>query len=122
MKRVLVCGSRHGVNKRLIWARLVEFQEPVEIIEGGAPGVDTQAREVARAFDYAVRTFPADWKKHGRAAGPLRNQQMLDEGKPDLVLAFHTDPSLGRGTADMVRRARKAGIPVEVIISPPGVP
>lgn len=43
-----------------------------------------------------------------RAAGPIRDQEMLDKGKPDLVVAF-----LGnRGTADMVRRAREAGVPV----------
>jgi hypothetical protein len=50
--------------------------------------------------------FNADWATHGKMAGWLRNQQMLDEGKPDLVVAF----SGGRGTADMVRRTKKAGV------------
>lgn len=55
--------------------------------------------------------FPADWSRHGKAAGPIRNQQMLDEGKPDIVVAI-TDKPLeeSRGTADMVRRAQAAGI------------
>ena len=53
-----------------------------------------------------IELFPADWKVRGRAAGHIRNQQMLDEGRPHLVVAF---PG-GRGTADMVRRARAAGI------------
>jgi hypothetical protein len=52
--------------------------------------------------------YKAEWDKHGRAAGPIRNQQMLDDGKPDLVLAF----AGGRGTDDMCRRAREAGIEV----------
>lgn len=55
-----------------------------------------------------VRAFPADWHRDGKAAGPIRNRRMLLEGMPDLVVAF---PG-GRGTADMVRRARAAGIEV----------
>lgn len=58
--------------------------------------------------------FPADWKTHNRAAGPIRNQRMIDEGRPDLVIAF---PG-GRGTADMVKRARAAGIEVREIPKP----
>jgi len=61
----------------------------------------------------------AKWSKHGRAAGPIRNQEMIDECKPDLVVAF---PG-GRGTADMVRRAKAAGIRViEVQHNPPPAP
>jgi len=56
----------------------------------------------------AIRSFPADWEKDGLAAGPMRNQRMLDEGKPDLVIAF---PG-GRGTADMVQRAKAAHVRV----------
>ena len=52
--------------------------------------------------------YRADWEGLGRKAGPIRNQQMLDEGKPDLVVAF---PG-GRGTANMMRIAREAGIEV----------
>jgi hypothetical protein len=69
------------------------------------------AGEWADVFGVPFRIFPANWKKHGRAAGPMRNQQMLDEGKPDLVIAF---PG-GSGTADMVRRAKAAGVPVETV-------
>ena len=59
-------------------------------------------------------TFPADWKTYGRAAGPLRNARMIAEGKPDLVLAF---PG-GRGTADMTRKARAAGVEVRAVLTP----
>jgi hypothetical protein len=58
-----------------------------------------------------IDVYVAQWKKHGRAAGPIRNQRMLDEGKPDLVVAF---PG-GRGTADMIRRAERAGVPVQQV-------
>ena len=68
------------------------------------------------AYDWAVcnwskiEEFPANWAKHGNMAGPIRNQAMLVKGKPDLVLAF---PG-GRGTADMVNRARVSKVPVEL--------
>jgi hypothetical protein len=58
--------------------------------------------------DIPCSVYMADWDGLGRKAGPIRNQRMLDEGKPDLVIAF---PG-GRGTADMVRRAREAGVEV----------
>lgn len=76
------------------------------IVSGCARGADTLGIEWAEANGIEVARFPADWHTHGRAAGPIRNQQMLDEGKLDLVVAF---PG-GRGTADMVRRAKAAGI------------
>lgn len=56
--------------------------------------------------------FPALWDKHGRAAGPIRNTQMLDEGRPDLVLAFHRDLSESKGTRNMVEQSVKANLPV----------
>jgi hypothetical protein len=55
-----------------------------------------------------IAEFPAQWDLHGKRAGYLRNKQMLEEGQPDLVVAF---PG-GRGTADMVRQSREAGVPV----------
>lgn len=118
--RVLVCGGRDYEDRAKIYATLdylalqagmiVEPPDPVvAIIHGCAAGADTlaEAWALSRGSIEVVR-FKADWSKHGRAAGPIRNQQMLDEGKPDCVVAF---PG-GRGTADMVRRAREAGLPV----------
>lgn len=52
--------------------------------------------------------YPADWVRLGRAAGPVRNQLMIEQGKPDLVVAFPGN----FGTADCVRRAKAAGVPV----------
>lgn len=78
------------------------------IISGKARGVDSAAIDWAITQWAQWEEYPADWKKYGNRAGPIRNQQMIDEGKPDLVIAF---PG-GGGTADMVRRSKKAGIPV----------
>lgn len=108
--RVLVCGGRDYENFDVVRATL-DSLKPSLIIEGGAAGADYCAAHWATKTGVPIRTFPADWKSHGRAAGPIRNQQMLDEGKPDLVVAF---PG-GRGTADMIRRARAAGVPVQEI-------
>jgi hypothetical protein len=60
-----------------------------------------------------VAVFPADWETHGRAAGPIRNQAMLDEGKPYLVIAFWDGKS--KGTLDMISRATRAGVPVKIV-------
>ena len=59
--------------------------------------------------------FPADWKKYGRAAGPIRNKQMLNEGKPDLVLAFHTNIENSKGTKSMIQIAKKSEIKIILI-------
>lgn len=92
-----------------------EMQMPYgKIISGGAAGVDTAAINFAVSNWLEFEEFRANWQKDGKRAGPIRNQRMLDEGKPDVVVAF---PG-GVGTADMVRRARKAGIPVIEVTYP----
>lgn len=107
--RVIVCGGRHFSKRGLLYATLSGLKpRPTLIIEGGAAGADNLAFEWAVEQGIPNKTFPAEWKKHGRAAGPIRNQQMLDEGQPHLVVEF---PG-GNGTADMVRRAKAAGIRV----------
>mgnify|MGYP001596691982 FL=1 len=112
--RVLVCGGRGFTNCGLVWATLDQLARTDSIdciIEGDAPGADRIAGAWAKRRRIDLRLFPADWKQHGRAAAPIRNQKMLDEGKPDFVIAF---PG-GKGTADMVHRAKKAGIPIASI-------
>jgi hypothetical protein len=108
--RVLVCGGRTFDD----WERLAGVLDGLEsmqasvIIHGAAPGADTLAGRWAELRQVPVEAFPADWEKHGRAAGPIRNARMLAEGKPDLVVAF---PG-GRGTANMCKQARAAGVEV----------
>lgn len=108
--RVLVCGGREYLNIDFVYQVLDTLDGVSEIIEGGARGVDTIARHWAKERGVPVRTFRADWQKHKKSAGPIRNGQMLREGKPDLVIAF---PG-GRGTANMVEQAIRAGVPVEI--------
>lgn len=80
----------------------------ITIISGMAKGVDSVAADWAVANYAKLEPYHADWNKYKKAAGPIRNQRMLDEGKPDLVIAF---PG-GSGTAHMKRIARSAGVKV----------
>lgn len=122
--RLLICGSRAWTDGEVIFQELRKLDDVTVVIEGEAPGADTLARQAAEQLGIPVLPFPADWDRYGRGAGPLRNQQMLDEGKPDLVLALSEDLNSSRGTADMVARARLAGVPVRLISHhlPAGVP
>lgn len=110
--RVLVCGTREGIDDTLIDAELSRLSPDV-VIEGDCHGVDRQAGQWARTHGVELVTFPADWRRFGRAAGPIRNQAMLDQGCPDLVLAFAT--AISKGTNDMIRRAEVSGVPVRVV-------
>lgn len=107
--RILVCGGRDYSDKSTVFATLdaVSRGKPVTLIEGGATGADTLAREWRRSTGRGETiTVKADWTRHGRAAGPIRNQRMIDLYKPDIVIAF---PG-GRGTSDMMRRAEAARV------------
>ena len=118
---VLVCGGRDYRNANLVRTILDGYAHdhgPIVLVQGGATGADEMARLWAarqnEATLYGMHNVPADWKAHGRKAGPIRNQLMLDEHKPHVVVAF---PG-GRGTEDMVRRAEAAGVRVERIYDP----
>lgn len=120
--RVLVCGSRdyHDGNlvRRILDGYYSDYGHDLVLIEGGAQGADTSAAWWASHKLPLVNhlQFRADWKTHGKAAGPIRNQQMLDEGKPDVVWAFIDKPlEQSRGTFDMVTRAKLHDIPVYVV-------
>lgn len=110
---VLVCGSRNWTDREAIYKRLAKLPHGTQIIHGAARGADQLAGACASTLGFSVREFPADWRGHGRAAGPIRNKRMLYEGQPDLVIAFPLPDSIG--TVDMIRQARRARVPVEVI-------
>ena len=131
--RVLVCGGRHfgrvPVNIRpwtpefeararqareeraLIERTLAAFARAhtvTVLIEGGAQGTDRFARFWAERSGIRIETYDADWEHQGKAAGAIRNKRMLDEGKPEMVIAF---PG-GKGTLNMISQALRAGVPV----------
>jgi len=119
--RVLICGGRDFTDWKL-FCKVMNKIDPcthkqllgnpdLVIIHGGAKGADRFADQWAVVHWKQFEEYPANWKKYGKAAGVIRNQQMIDEGKPDLVVAF---PG-GRGTANMIKLAKKAGIEVREI-------
>lgn len=115
--RVLVCGGRDYADRDAVFAALDGYSAEglVDIVmQGGAAGADQWARQWCFQNHARCQTFLAEWHNHGPAAGPIRNTRMIAEGKPDLVLAF---PG-GRGTADLVRKAEAAGIPVRRVPTP----
>ena len=114
MKRLLICGSRDWTDHNTIKSVLSNYSKEIIVITGGCRGADTIAENVAKNLGMTVQVFNADWKKYGRAAGPIRNQKMLEE-KPDLVIAFHENLDNSKGTKDMVNRARKAGIEIMIV-------
>ena len=110
-QRVLVCGGRTFSNLGLLIEVLdaAHAANPITcLIHGAAKGADQLAAKWAHDSGVACAAYPASWEFDGNSAGPIRNQRMIDQGKPDLVIAF---PG-GRGTADMVSRAEKASLPV----------
>lgn len=111
--KVLICGDRNWddiASIRGVLLRLVKrYTVPeLEIIEGEARGADRMARLEAEELGIKVHQFPADWSKHPKAAGPIRNSKMLAEG-PDTVIAFHDNILESKGTQDMLTKSIKAG-------------
>jgi len=115
-KRILVCGDRNWTDHETMWEELSQYPAGTTIIHGDARGADRMAGEIARKLRMHVLAVPADWDKHGKAAGPIRNRDMFKRGQPDLVLAFHNDIHKSKGTNDMVFKvAGPAGTPVKII-------
>lgn len=107
-----MCGTRTWNDWGAVYRELVALDNP-RVIEGGARGADWIAMRLSKALDCHERTFPADWSRYGSAAGPIRNKQMLVEGKPDLVIAFWNGDSWG--TANMIRQAKAAKIEITIV-------
>lgn len=118
MARVIVCGGREFDDWPLMNETLSNALDLDDIIvQGGAKGADFLARAWGKMNGLPVEEYPADWNTHGKAAGAIRNQQMLDT-KPVAVIAF---PG-GSGTRDMVTRAKAAGVVVHQIAQTPASP
>lgn len=103
--RAIVCGGRNFNDAALVYQTLNALDIDT-VISGNAPGADTIGERWAYENEKHIERFPADWARLGRSAGPIRNKQMLVEGKPDIVVAFQG----GSGTKNMVAQARASGV------------
>ncbi len=131
--RLLVCGNRGWQCRGTILAWLVRFPVGTTVIHGGqrsrkTPGVDSPddwgadflAGEVARELGFAVEAYPADWKRHGNSAGPIRNEEMAQKSiARGLAFGALSTPGGKRtGTGDMVDRLNLRGVLVTVVPQP----
>lgn len=110
-----MCGSRTWTDGDLVY-RFLEGVPSVDcVIEGGARGADRLSKEAANKLCIKVEEYKPDWKQYGKRAGILRNTEMLEQGKPDLVIAFTDDLDNSKGTRHMVSISRDAKVPTIVI-------
>ena len=123
MVRIIIAGSRKfndypRMVKELdnLGIHLINSINPIEIVSGHAPGADTLGEKFAKAYDYPLKIFPAEWDKYGKAAGPIRNEQMAKyaaEADMGILIAFPIGES--KGTRNMIKLAQQYGLEICVI-------
>jgi hypothetical protein len=94
--KLAVIGSRTFKDYDLMKEELSKLnskEEITEIVSGGAKGADSLAERYAKEFNIPVKVFEANWDKHGRRAGPLRNIKIVDYC--DSLIAFWDSKSTG---------------------------
>lgn len=125
--KILVCGGRDfgaskqkGIEKPIyevamkMWLigaldMLWKLHGPFELVHGAcSTGADKLADEWAKIRGVTTHRHPAMWETHGKAAGPIRNGEMLRQHNIDFVVAF---PG-GDGTKNMIEQAEAAGVTV----------
>lgn len=120
--KIIVAGSRHITNQNIVFmilddarAKLSKNKTPItEIICGEAKGVDILGSQWAKSKSIPVVSFPAEWDKHGKKAGPIRNKQMGDYA--DSLIAIWDGESFG--TKNMIDIMKKMNKPHRVFILP----
>lgn len=115
--RALVFGDRKWFHQGVLFEVLddIHAATPITVvIEGEAQGADKMGKWWARSRGIEVDAYPADWNRFGKAAGPIRNQDMLKNGRPHMGIGFHDDIQSSKGTKDMLKRLLKAGVPVRL--------
>lgn len=110
--KTIIAGSRTITDYRWVAGAIADSGIVVtEVVSGGCRGVDAFGERWARERGIAVRVFKPDWDRHGKAAGPIRNRQMIDYVGPSGALVAVWDGQ-SRGTADVIRQAQAAGLRV----------
>lgn len=116
MSKTIIAGSRHLYDYDQLLRLIGQYREGggtiTEVVCGCAPGVDTMGKIWALENEIPVKMFPADWKTHGRAAGPIRNRQMAEYA--DALLLLWDGKS--RGSANMLQEAEKRDLTIHDLI------
>jgi hypothetical protein len=115
--KVIIAGSRGFSNYKLLkdtcdkYLREKKKTHNVVVISGHARGADSLGEKYASDEDLDLEIYPADWKKYGKSAGFMRNEQMADIA--DAVIAFWNGES--HGTKHMIDIAEEKGLNVKVV-------
>lgn len=111
--KIIVAGSRNFNDKEFVYSKLDYYLQDyinVEIVEGGARGVDSLARQYAIDHKIVYHEFPAHWDAYGKAAGGIRNNKMAEFG--DVLIAFYNG---SKGTANMINAARRKNLKIVIV-------
>lgn len=108
-RRIVVAGGRSFSDEQMVrWAfREIGLGYGDVVVHGACRGADVTCARIAQLFGAETEAHPANWKKYGKAAGPIRNREML-ESDAYMLIAF---PG-GRGTFNAVMTARSLGVPI----------
>lgn len=117
--RVIIAGSRdfddYELLNSVVKEKLRDYKN-IKIISGGCSGADTLGERFAKENNLDLKVFQAEWKKYGRAAGPIRNKAMAQYASQVdncLLIAFPVGSS--RGTRNMISLAKEHGLDVHVV-------
>lgn len=113
MFKVIIAGSRNFNDYALLKAKCdfyLQNKTDIVVISGTANGADKLGEMYAVERGLKIERYPADWDKHGKKAGYLRNKQMADNAH--ALIAF-TNGS--RGTGHMIDIATRQGLPVRTV-------
>ena len=119
--RIIIAGCRYFEDYEYVRKMAGEITESIQIAEpdakitivsGAANGADKLGERFAKEKGFDVKRFPANWTLYGKSAGPVRNREMLmfAKEKKGILIAFWDGVS--RGTANMIKISKDAGIPV----------
>lgn len=122
--RIIVCGGRHFNDydrmkdeiDNIITCLKKRYVKSIEIVSGHCAGADQLGEKYAEECGYPCKVFPANWERYGRAAGPIRNSEMVkyaSEAEVPVVVAFRSAKT--RGTNDTVKKATQKGFKVVVV-------
>jgi len=114
MIKVIIAGGRDFLDLELVKAtceHMLQNHKDIEIVSGTCRGADLTGEDYANLKGYPIAKFPADWEKHNKAAGHIRNEQMANYA--DALIAFWDGKS--RGTNNMIEQAKKKGLKVKIV-------
>ena len=115
-KRIVIAGTRtyHNYEEAKAYIDLcireIRKQFTLVFLSGECSGADRLGERYAAENGFAIERYPAEWEKYGKAAGPMRNEQMAQAA--DYVICFWDGKS--RGTYSMIQSALANGKPIKV--------